>query len=80
MSEPLPRAIACSPFKLNGRILEWRVYFDTDEQMEYDLWKVIKKWQLDNCEGDWDKDFTVTSVAAKFRRKEDALLCYLAFG
>ncbi len=80
MEEELPRALTYYQRKnFDGFGPFWIVDFDTD-YTEYSLWKVIKKWQLENCEGEWDKDFNISSSGyASFKRKEDALLCFLRF-
>lgn len=64
----------------NGnQVREWRVDFGID-WTEYDLWKMLKTWQTENCEGEWEKDYRISSAGyAAFSKLEDAMLCYLKF-
>lgn len=71
-----PRAVWIDKLSLT-RLVEWRVYFNP--HLEFEDWKVVKEWQMQNCEGEWSVDFGMSSSHAKFLREEDAILCLLMF-
>lgn len=77
------RATELVEYKLGAGGTEWRVRLEFKQynRPQYEDYKAIKNWLLDNCPGIYEKDFVLCSHAnfVAFLRQEDATLFYLAF-
>lgn len=76
MRDNFPRAVSITRYEIQ-KFVEWRVYFEP--HLEFEDWKAVKEWQIQNCEGEWSVDYGMSSSHAKFIREDDAILCLVRF-